>query len=121
MPTCFICQKFFPDYKVLALHIQTTKGHNKSKKFAAKVLCSVKDKLEIKPVACDPDYEPTEYGDDNRANVRLQLSGETIGVNCFCPHCKRLSHQNLPVEFLSLEHLWVLNGKPAVLCESCRR
>jgi hypothetical protein len=129
---CHACHQSFESYDLLSDHIvekcsrkrtYEAKLHRRSLKWASeykhrKVL---KAQVELKPISDDPDKIKTEYGEENRQNMRLQLSGETIGANCFCPHCKRLSHQNLPVEFLSLEYLWRLNGKPAVLCESCRR
>ena len=121
MPTCFICKDFFPDYKKLALHIQTTKGHGKSKLFAAKVLCDIK--VHDKPHRVqDLEDKSTPYGDEQRANMKIQLTGETQYANCICPNrkCRQEHRPLLPVEFLGLEHLWKINGKIAVLCDSCR-
>lgn len=124
IPTCHQCNIRFESWKELAQHIikekRTHKNRN-SRIWASKVLCEKKDKPKIKPVASDPDKKETALGEENRENRSIQLSGEFSVATCICPKCKNRHKQSLEVEFLSLEHLWLLNEKPAVFCESCRK
>jgi L-asparaginase II len=122
---CFCCNHApFNSPTELALHISSQKkGHRKSKMWAAKVLAgsTLRNKVEFKPVSKDPDKVATELGDENRANAKLQLSGKLHGVMCHCPHCRQPHKEMLEVEFLRLEHLWLIENKPAVLCGNCKR
>jgi hypothetical protein len=122
---CFCCNhEPFESILDLAKHIRDAKhGHQKSKMFAAKVLAgsTIKAKIELKHSDKDPDYEPTEFGEENRENRRVQLSGEQIYVNCYCPKCRQSHRFLLPVEFTELRFLWKIQNKPAIFCENCRR
>jgi hypothetical protein len=129
---CHACHKPFPDFPTLCDHIvleiskkgtASSKLHRKSAKFAHsyKNRQVLRARIELKPVSDDPDKVKTEYGDSNRENARLQLSGEFHNQTCKCPKCQSLHRQSLPVEFLNLEHLWIEQNKPMILCESCRR
>ena len=106
---CFCCNHSpFNSPKELAQHISSQKkGHRKSKMWAAKVLAgsTLRNKVERKPVSKDPDKVATEYGDDNRENAKLQLSGQLHGIYCICPHCRQPHHKQVEVEFLILQHL----------------
>ena len=122
---CFCCNHDpFNSPKELAQHIMTQKkGHHKSKIWAAKVIAgaTLRNKVEIKPIPKDPDYKPTELGEENRANMKLQLSGKTHPITCLCPKCKRQHLESLEIEFLRLPNLWIIENKPAVLCGNCKR
>jgi hypothetical protein len=134
IPHCFCCSYIPPNntWIEVARHTasevskkgtQTSRIHRKLQRWASKVIAgnTIKNRVEFKPVSKDPDKESTEYGDDNRANRKVQLSGEFHNALCFCPHCKRPHGESLPVEFLELEHLWLIENKPVVLCGSCKR
>lgn len=121
MTTCHTCHAELADYKELALHISTTKGHRKGKKWAANFLMKVNERPEIKKIAVNPDYEPTEFGDENRANAKRELSGDQEYAGTVCPNCRRISRELLPVEFVHSNTAWRIGDKLAVNCGNCRR
>ena len=127
---CFFCSHIPPadlsnkdKWREVATHIlkYNKKLPKRTKVWIAHVLAERKARIELKPIAKDPSYEPTELGEENRANAKLQLSGKTHDVTCLCPKCKRQHLEKLEIEFLRLPHLWIIENKPAVLCGNCKR
>jgi hypothetical protein len=120
---CHQCHKILQSPIELALHIMQNKSHRYGRIWAAKVLAgsTLRTRIEYKRIDPDPDHEPTEYGDENRQNSKVKLSGHEKTVSCFCPKCKQVYYESVPVEFLQLKFLWMSNGKPISLCGNCRR
>ena len=116
MTTCHTCHKEFENFKELALHISRVK-HKKGRKWAANFIMKVQERPEIKKVAENPDYVPTEYGDENRRNAKRELSGENEYAPTICPTCDRKSRQLLPVEFIHNSQAWQINGVYVVSCK----
>ena len=130
IPHCYFCSYLPPSDLSLKDKWHNSCAHmlsshrnimsNKTRKWCMIVLSEKIDRVEIKPVSKDPDKKPTEYGEENRANAKKQLSGRLEGITCYCPHCKRQHFTQVEEEFLELPNLWIIENKPAVLCGSCR-
>ena len=128
---CRICQEVFENYHDLAMHLGRNRETHKlsygTRKWIAKMLAvntlSAKARHEIpKRIAQDPDYERTEYGNENRENARRELSGENEYVNTHCPQCNKGFRQLLPVEYFSNPLAWRNRiGVLMVDCPNCRR
>ncbi len=119
MPNCLSCNQSFPDYKELALHIQTTKkGHRKGKKWAAKYLMRVRQLNKKKEL--NGRIPLTEEQKEAKASIHRELSGENENVLTICPHCKKGHREVLPVEFSQSRDAWRVKDKLVVLCGSCQ-
>jgi len=90
-----------------------------TKRWAMMVLSEKKERVEIKPASKDPDYKPTELGVLNRLNSKVQLSGKTKEVLCYCSKCHRDYKKLIEVEYLKVKHPWAINEKPVILCDKC--
>ena len=118
MELCHSCNKEFADYKELALHISSSKkGHRKGKRWAAKYL------LRLRALSKrENNYghsKLTEADKENKRSTIRKLSGESVFVEALCPHCKRKSRQNLPIEYAESKEAWRNKGCLVVLCQSC--
>ena len=121
MTTCHTCHAELADFKELALHISTTRGHRKGKKWAANFLMKGNERPEIKKIAVNPDYEPTEVGNENRRKAVKELSGDTEYAYTICRTCKRTGRELLPAEFVHSDTAWKIGDKLAVNCQGCSR
>ena len=119
MPDCHTCHRQFENWQKLALHISL--GSCKGKRFAAHVLQDVKERKEIKKIPVNPDYVPTEFGNENRRNAVRELCGEQEYAGTICPTCRRISRELLPQEFVNSKTAWLIGDKLAVNCQICRR
>ncbi len=124
MPLCNQCQKGFGDYQLLASHIMGTKGHRKGRRWAAKYLMinglSAKNRSDLpRRVADNPDKVETEFGDENRQNMKRELSGAQKNCITVCPKCKSKDRDVLPVEFAENPVAWRIEGTLARLCSRC--
>jgi len=121
IPICNVCHVQFDSWKDLALHIGDPKFKHprKSKVWAAHYLADVKTRPQLQHVPKDPDYQPTELGEENRANATKELSGKTRRLYTVCPQCKKQSDEDIPVEVS--KNIWNDSGRVFVLCQSCRR
>lgn len=118
MTLCHSCDKSFPDYRELALHILSTKkGHRKGRRWAAKYLSHL-NALARKELNHGRS-ELTEADRENKRSTIRVLSGESVFVEALCPHCKRKSRQNLPIEYAESKEAWRSKGSLVVLCQSC--
>jgi hypothetical protein len=117
---CRQCSKQFESYLELARHIIKEKSH-KNKKWALRFVAKKPNQVEYTHVSPDPDYQPTEFGDDNREKRRRQLSGETLYANAHCPKCHQPHRILLEAEFLNDFGVWQVGGKIARLCFRCEK
>ena len=120
MPTtlCHSCDKPFGDYRELALHILSSKkGHRQGRRWAARYLS------HLNALARKENFqghsELTEADKENKRSTIRKLSGESVFVEALCPHCKRKSRQNLPIEYAESKEAWRNKGCLVVLCQSC--
>jgi RNase P subunit RPR2 len=95
------------------------KAHRKGKMWAAKYLAGRTIFAQTKNISSDPDKEKTEYGDGNRARMKVQLSGEIHNTRCLCPRCKKPHIEKLPVEYLESPLIWRKEDKVIKMCISC--
>lgn len=123
VPYCEVCHITFPNWLGLALHVMASKaGHRKWKKWAAKVVARNTLRPEIpRRNPESPDHESTEYGEENRANAKRELSGDQKYANTVCPTCKKPSRSLIETEFINSEWAWRVNGRLFLTCPSCRR
>lgn len=118
--TCFDCHKTFEGFPELAVHISSSKKHSrKSKKWAAIYLMRVNKREMPKKVPVNPDYQPTEYGNENRANATVELSGKEEYQNTICPRCNRQGRGLVPVEHVRKPEAWRIGSRLAISCEKC--
>ncbi len=126
MVSCHQCSKGFADYEKLALHIMTTKGHRKGRRWAAHYVMinglSPKNRRDLPERAAEnPDKERTEFGDENRQNMRVILSGREKHVIAVCPKCKGNDRVVLPEEYATSVFAWRMGGTLTKLCARCGR
>jgi len=124
-PSCYICNLNFNSWQELAHHIINSpkKKHPfKSRAWAQRYVQRdlLRQQIDYSKNFTDPDKERTEYGDTNRENSKLQLSGKSKNVRCFCPKCQRNHTTKLEIEFISLLFAWRINNQLVVICDSCR-
>ncbi len=118
MPFCHSCKKPFADFKELALHIiSSKKGHRHGKRWAAKYLLKVRQLDKRKEL--NGRTPMTEEQKENKRNLERELSGENEFVITYCPHCKSLKKQPMPIEFTQSGEAWREKDKLVVLCPSC--
>ena len=116
MIQCHTCWQSFPDYKALALHIMTSKGKCKGKRFASHVLAGKNNKKEFSPRT--PMTEETKQKIKDCVRV---LSGESEKVRTVCPNCKKVTEQRLEAEYITSGIAWRnSNGTFIVDCLSCK-
>lgn len=115
--TCHSCNKVFPDYKSLAVHItKSKKGHQRGKKWAAGY-----DLFDVMYEKKQPERPRlTEQERENKADSRREISGINKTVVTKCPKCKGMSKQSLPVEYTNSQEAWRINKMLVVLCPICK-
>lgn len=127
-PKCLTCGDEFESYYELAKHLNDNRKTHKlnygTRKWIAKMLAvnvlSAKNRREMPHRAAkDPDYEPTELGEENRANAKRQLSGENQYVNTQCPQCRVKSRQLVEQEYAVSERAWVQDDRLLICCSRC--
>jgi len=119
--TCHSCGDVFEDFHALALHISSSrKGHRKGKRWAAKYLAGRTLRPEIKRIAENPDHENTEFGEENRANAKREISGDNEYTQTICPNCHIPARQLIPVEYIQSDNAWREKGVLVLDCQGCR-
>ena len=129
-PICRTCGEEFENHYQLALHLDKNRKSHKlslgTRKWIAKMLLvntlSMKNRRELpKKIGVSPDYEPTELGEQNRANAARVLSGENLYENTHCPKCNKGSRQLIAVEHVESNRAWRNSiGALMITCENCR-
>ena len=125
MPICFCCGRTdFKDNIELAQHIVVSKkGHVRSKTWASKVLLNVR-KLNRKgnlPERSSATEEERDAIKETKAEIRLELSGETEVVVAGCPTCKQAHQVELPLEFTRSGFAWrTKSGLLITRCAKCK-
>lgn len=121
MPSCYSCNppSTHPDFGALALHIMSTKGHKKGRKWAAKYLMINNLSPEKRNGKQQGRIILTEEQKESKRDSRYQLSGENEVVVTICPKCKTGRKLALPVEFTGSPVAWRIKGLFAVLCSVC--
>jgi hypothetical protein len=61
----------------------------------------------------------TEDEKQNKEDVHRVLSGEEKRVNTWCPKCKRIGVDSLPIEFVENPTAWRIAGKIVKFCINC--
>lgn len=119
MPMCYVCNHSFTDYGELARHIAgSKKGHAKSKKWAAKFL--LMHNLSPRTKRDKPKQVTlSEKEKDYKASTITELSGEVETVKTWCPTCKTINRQALPIEFTQSKEAW--KSKTGILITNCPR
>ena len=116
---CRTCGEIFGDYHTLALHVASTRNHERGSKWAMKFLFREKEQLKR---FVDPDYEETDYGKENRANAIRILSGENEYANIHCPRCNKGGRYLVPVEYVQSQNAWRNKiGTLMITCPECTK
>lgn len=116
--TCDQCGKPFTTYDELAIHILSEEGHKKSRRWALKYKARniKRTRVEYKKVGDDPDKETTDYGEENRQNMKRKLSGENSFTNAVCPKCHKKHAVTLECEYVKSPSAWRIDNKLVKLC-----
>lgn len=115
MPKCHTCWQNFEDYKALAVHIMSSGGKCKGKRFASHVLADVKVREFTKRSPMSDEIKQTA-----KECVR-ELSGETKKTRTVCPSCKQVTEQSIEVEYIQDRAWRNSNGSFIINCWSCRK
>ncbi|MCK9369916.1 hypothetical protein M0R04_08430 [Candidatus Dojkabacteria bacterium] len=118
---CRVCNTDFgADWKALAKHIVSKKDklHRKGRIWASKVLMNTKYLDSKKDL--NGRVPLTEQEKENKRDTKLEISGEEEFINAICPHCKVKYRAKVPIEYISLEHVWMINERYAIYCNDCR-
>ncbi len=120
---CHQCGKVFSTYDELADHIiMGGASHKKSKRWALKYKARnlKRTHVEFKKVADDPDEEKTEYGNEQRENMKRKLSGETKYIMAVCPKCHKMHRPLVECEFVESPVAWRINGTLVRVGDCCK-
>jgi len=115
---CLSCGCDFESYQELAVHISASKtGHRRGKKWAAKYLSRhVINKRQNNFSGGSPlSVEDIKNKRDNRR----VLSGETRYAETICPKCRKPNRAMLEAEHATSPQAWRIDGRLAVVCDSC--
>jgi hypothetical protein len=118
---CRYCGDDFEDYQELALHISTSKTkHQWGKKWAASYLMKVR--LLNKKREQGPRVPLTEAQIENKTLTIRDVSGKTKRVPTGCPVCKKITYQELPIEYVEDPYPWrSRSGILIVCCLKCQK
>ena len=120
MPLCLTCKQPFPDYKELALHIVANKKtHKKGRLWANKYLMNQRT-LDMKATIQNRNHTPlTEQERESKKDSQRELSGRLINTNTICPHCKKTSVYQFPIEYVKDPYAWRIGSNFVRLCPRC--
>lgn len=119
---CRICHRNdFNSWTDLAKHILSSPGHQRSHKFASKVLLNplLKTDREL-PTRSTMTEEERDTFRAIKEDFQVTLSGDTEKVIAICSFCKSTHYATLPIEYLELPYLWrSQKGTLVRTCNSC--